>query len=618
MGISWAEGLGYVFQGAAEGSEKIREEKLAQRFELMKEDKQTINEIAKTRYATDLATFNEETKKVKSIESALANIKGANNGKGMDKYNAALQLIMADKDTFAMYQAVPDAEKTAFVTQYTQRFEDIKNDEGEVTGFTVNYPTRNLTAPQTSDYFKGTEFWQKYADEVEKGTEGPLVKQVKKLFGKKITDSAELEQYVKESQEIGGTTIVGDFEGEPVTSNNTNTANLFQSQRRLAFNWDDTTDEGYVEYQMVKTNYDKIVSSTTKGNVVAAPILALDNESLKDLKVSEDGTVTADGDAQFLLSQTTQLYDNATNFLRDAIIWNDSEYPNLRGNSSAMTFANQKKIFNSQWEARTITLDNEKWYGGGTVDGKYLIDTSIVPMMIDENFNAVFYNDEVMGIIEANVNEFIAGKDGSLQNLSGDIDNVIRTTIEQLKKEAKENENKNLELESTGEGDKTETKTETETGGTDNNVVIDDITQDTFNDFNNGVDVIKKLSGKKASDGKIYNIEETIAKLEEEGFTISDDIKVVAPLVSPPKKYLEKSDKKPRQQEKKINPEWNTWVETQLPLWQKAIGYLDTNFPQPQKSLSKGRYKINPEWTTWNKKYGSYYKEYETILTQVN
>ena len=612
MGISWAEGLGYVFQGAAEGSEKIREEKLAQRFELMKEDKQTINEIAKTRYATDLATFNEETKKVKSIESALANIKNANNGKGMDKYNAALQLIMADKDTFAMYQAVPDTEKTAFVTQYTQRFEDIKNDEGEVTGFTVNYPTRTLTAPKTSDYFKGTEFWQQYADEIEKGTEGPLVKQVKKLFGKKITDSAELEQYVKESQEIGGTTIVGDFKGEPVTSNNTNTANLFKSESDLVWTWEKSSDVGAIKYKMVETNYNKIVSSTTKGNVVAAPILALDSESLKDLKVSEDGTVTADGDAQFLLSQTAQLYDNATNFLRDAIIWNDSEYPNLRGNSSAMTFANQKKIFNSQWEARTITLDNEKWFGGGTVDGKYLIDTSIVPMMIDENFNAVFYNDEVMGIIEANVNEFIAGKEGSLQSLSKDIDNVIRTTIEQLKKEAKENENKNLELESTGDGDKTET--ETETGSTDNNVVIGDITQDTFNDFNSGVDVIKKLSGKKASDGKIYNIEETIAKLEEEGFIISDDIKVVAPLVKAPKKYL---DRKPKQQAK-INPEWNTWVETQLPLWQKAIGYLDTNFPQPEKSLGKGRYRENPEWTTWNKKYGSYYKEYETILTQVN
>ena len=614
MGISWAEGLGYIFQGAAEGSEKIREEKLAQRFELMKEDKQTINEIAKTRYATDLATFNEETKKVKSIESALANIKNANNGKGMDKYNAALQLIMADKDTFAMYQAVPDTEKTAFVTQYTQRFEDIKNDEGEVTGFTVNYPTRTLTAPKTSDYFKGTEFWQQYADEIEKGTEGPLVKQVKKLFGKKITDSAELEQYVKESQEIGGTTIVGDFKGEPVTSNNTNTANLFKSESDLVWTWEKSSDVGAIKYKMVETNYNKIVSSTTKGNVVAAPILALDSESLKNLQVSKDGTVTADGDAQFLLSQTSQLYDNATNFLRDSIIWKDSEYPWLKANSSAMTFANQKKIFNSQWEARTITLDNEEWFGGGTVDGKYLIDTSIVPMMIDENFNAVFYNDEVMGIIEANVNEFITGKEGSLQSLSKDIDNVIRTTIEQLKKEAKENENKNLELESKGDGDKTETETGTGTGNTDNNVVIDDITQDTFNDFNNGVSVIKNLSGKEASDGKIYTVEETIAKLEEEGFTISDDIKVVAPLVSPPKKYL---DRKPKAQAK-INPEWNTWVETQLPLWQKAIGYLDTNFPQPERNLGKARYRENPEWTTWHKKYGSYYKEYETILTQVN
>ena len=74
------------------------------------------------------------------------------------------------------------------------------------------------------------------------------------------------------------------------------------------------------------------------------------------------------------------------------------------------------------------------------------------------------------------------------------------------------------------------------------------------------------------------------------------------------------SDKKPRQQEKKINPEWNTWVETQLPLWQKAIGYLDTNFPEPKQKLGVGpRAKVNPDWTTWNRKYGSYYKVYETI-----
>ena len=347
MGINWAEGLGYVLQGAAEGSEEIRKEKLATRMEIMKEDKQTINEIAKTRYATDLATFNEETKKIKSIESALSNIENSNNGKGMDKYNAALLLIQKDVDAKAMYDSVPDASKSAFVTQYTQRFEDIVNDEGEVTGFTVNYPKRTLTAPQTSDYFKGTEFWQKYADEIESGTEGPLVKQVKKLFSKKITDSSELERLVKESQEIKGTNIIGEFNGKPVTSTNTNADNLFKSQRRLVFNWTDTTDEGYVEYDMVKTNYNKIVSSTDKGKVVAGPILSLPADAIKNLTIESDGSIKADGDAQFLLSQTTQLYDKSTNFLRDSIIWNDSKFPWLKGNSSAMTVANQRKIFNS-------------------------------------------------------------------------------------------------------------------------------------------------------------------------------------------------------------------------------------------------------------------------------
>ena len=50
MGISFWEGLGYVAQGAAEGSEKIRQEKLATRMEEMKADKALYREIAKTRY----------------------------------------------------------------------------------------------------------------------------------------------------------------------------------------------------------------------------------------------------------------------------------------------------------------------------------------------------------------------------------------------------------------------------------------------------------------------------------------------------------------------------------------------------------------------------------------
>ena len=49
------------------------------------------------------------------------------------------------------------------------------------------------------------------------------------------------------------------------------------------------------------------------------------------------------------------------------------------------------KIFKSQWNARTITLDNDRMaYFGGTIDGKYVIGTDILPIMVDENSNPIF------------------------------------------------------------------------------------------------------------------------------------------------------------------------------------------------------------------------------------
>ena len=51
MGISFCEGLGYVAQGAAEGSEEIRKEKLAARMEQMKDD------IANSEYLEELTSI---------------------------------------------------------------------------------------------------------------------------------------------------------------------------------------------------------------------------------------------------------------------------------------------------------------------------------------------------------------------------------------------------------------------------------------------------------------------------------------------------------------------------------------------------------------------------------
>ena len=67
MSINFLEGLGYVAQGALEKDEQIRQERLQARMEEMKENRAFYREQAKTRYAVDLAEYQEESKKVKSI-----------------------------------------------------------------------------------------------------------------------------------------------------------------------------------------------------------------------------------------------------------------------------------------------------------------------------------------------------------------------------------------------------------------------------------------------------------------------------------------------------------------------------------------------------------------------
>ena len=70
MSMNFLEGLGYVAQGAIEKDDEIRKEKLQARMEELKENRALYREIAKTRYATDLATYQDESKNVKKIESS--------------------------------------------------------------------------------------------------------------------------------------------------------------------------------------------------------------------------------------------------------------------------------------------------------------------------------------------------------------------------------------------------------------------------------------------------------------------------------------------------------------------------------------------------------------------
>tara|TARA_R100000231_G_scaffold137098_1_gene113084 strand:- start:724 stop:2313 length:1590 start_codon:yes stop_codon:yes gene_type:complete len=408
-------------------------------MEEMKENRALYKEMAKTRYTVDLATYEAEAKKVRQIESALADIKNGNGGQGLGKYDAALRLIQANPDEMAFLNSLADKDKTAYVVQKTNTFEDILNDNNEVTGFKVNYSKPNLNTPQLQNYFKGSDFWNKYAEEIQDNTSGPLTKQVKKLLGK----DKDVESVVAKDLDIQGTKIIEDFGNKETISGNTNEDDLFlQGQGgTFAYSWTSKTDEGWQEYSFVYDNYKDIKTDNSKASKVAAPILALDSDSLKNLTTTEDGQVKADGDAQFLLGQTTNLYNASNTFLYDSIVYADSAYPNLKANTRASSTENHNKIFTSQWNARTITLSNESKvpFAGGTIDGKYVIGTDIVPIMVGKDLSPIFYNEEAKAYIETKVNAFIKDKSGSLQDLDSQIKGVIRQAVIEIEEQIEVN-----------------------------------------------------------------------------------------------------------------------------------------------------------------------------------
>ena len=439
MSMNFLEGLGYVAQGAIEKDEQIRQEKLQSRMEEMKENRALYKEMAKTRYTVDLATYEAEAKKVRQIESALADIKNGNGGQGLGKYDAALRLIQANPDEMAFLNSLADKDKTSYIVQKTNTFEDILNDNNEVTGFKVNYSKPNLNTPQLQNYFKGSDFWNKYAEEIQDNTSGPLTKQVKKLLGR----DKDVESVVAKDLDIKGTKIIEDFGNKETISGNTNEDDLFlQGQGgTFAYSWTSKTDEGWQEYSFVYDNYKDIKTDNSKASKVAAPILALDSDSLKNLTTTEDGQVKADGDAQFLLGQTTNLYNASNTFLYDSIVYSDSAYPNLKANTRASSTENHNKIFTSQWNARTITLSNESKvpFAGGTIDGKYVIGTDIVPIMVGKDLSPIFYNEEAKAYIETKVNAFIKDKSGSLQDLDSQIKGVIRQAVIEIEEQIEVN-----------------------------------------------------------------------------------------------------------------------------------------------------------------------------------
>ena len=359
MSMNFLEGLGYVAQGAIEKDDEIRKEKLVARMEELKENRALYREIAKTRYATDLATYQDESKNVKKIEAVLANIKKDNPHIDV----ATMALIKADDKTYADYLATDIKKRDDFALNFQNTY--FKTDEN---GYSVNYPTLGLNMPKESDYFKGSDFWQEYSEEIQSKTSGPLTAQVKKLLGKEV----DAKPIVQKDLDIAGTNLYSDLStsGE-ASSTNTEKTNFVAGSGQILF-YDVTDREQEIIFNSITKSFEKMLTPSTKDKTVARYLVAKGG----DYTTKEDGTVQVTGDGANYFNDASNLYEEFANKIE-----NNIKYAGNVISGKHDVYANSRTVnslFETALDNRTIKLKNTAIFGGGEIDSNYIIPTSIV------------------------------------------------------------------------------------------------------------------------------------------------------------------------------------------------------------------------------------------------
>ena len=359
MSMNFLEGIGYIAQGAIEKDDEIRKEKLQARMEELKENRALYREIAKTRYATDLATYQDESKNVKKIEAVLANIKKDNPHIDV----ATMALIKADDKTYADYLATDIKKRDDFALNFQNTY--FKTDEN---GYSVNYPTLGLNMPKESDYFKGSDFWQEYSEEIQSKTSGPLTAQVKKLLGKEV----DAKPIVQKDLDIAGTNLYSDLStsGE-ASSTNTEKTNFVAGCGQILF-YDVTDREQEIIFNSITKSFEKMLTPGTKDKTVARYLVAKGGNYTEN----ENGTITVTGDGANYFNDASILYEEFADKIE-----NDIKYAGNVISGKHDVYANSKtvnRLFETALDNRTIKLKNTSLFGGGEINSNYIIPTSIV------------------------------------------------------------------------------------------------------------------------------------------------------------------------------------------------------------------------------------------------
>ena len=210
MAISWGDVLS-VGAGAAERDSEHRDANFKMAMEDFRENKALVKDLAKTRYARDLKTYDEEFAKAESLKSVYTNAANQNPD------TAAKMIAMAENPTlFKTLATLDDGSLTSYINSYKDGFtynykkgddgEFVLDDKGEkiLESFTFNRKDFTLNEPKQNEYFLGNEYWSEKRKDIDKTVSSPLADEIRNLLG-------------KEKKEVDATSYINDMENKKIT-----------------------------------------------------------------------------------------------------------------------------------------------------------------------------------------------------------------------------------------------------------------------------------------------------------------------------------------------------------------------------------------------------------------
>ena len=572
-------------------------------LEEFKDNKALITKLAENRYARDVNRYDKEFEKFDNLKQVYSQV--ANNE--LSAKAAAYKIASFEDPQWKNYT---EDEREDISRSYMNSFEynykkyaegDMipegskvgdfvldKNNEKIPVSYTIKHDKLKLVEPKITDYFLDSSYFTDKAPKLEdfKG-KSILTDQMRNLLNKEDSDGTkegvDLTNYLEDLDKKKGTEISKIIGTQEYTSTNVTGGGLGLSLNDR-FISDDGTWEGLsTEVKGLWKQYVTDIPNGAKRTDISNVMQTLPLKDIEKMIITyQNGSPVTRPDGQNLFDSSQKLYQNVAAQLWKDIFLATSQSP-LKGNQLAFTNANVKQIYETEWNNRTIAIDDN------AMKGYYVIPLNVMGSgmkLSDFKFadgQAVKASD-IRGVI-ANLNI----KDQSLSQARELIDaTVYKFLKDKIPTELKEKI----------------------TDGDDNGgdpPPPGNVNFSTLESTLKNVKIMSENEDFKKSGETIENIVKEINEVNNTNYD-AKAVEMLLALENPPTKFLRQGSK-----QKGLNPEYTAWLESgQGDMWKNTIDYLKSI--EPQKKMNPKQKRPNEDWSEWNSNYNSYIKTYEKFL----